>query len=73
MLNGDLADQLTGRTDSQSVLERLFEVNVFTVRRGHHGWYSYQPLFRNLLTILQDLQQPPTAAAPGVHNAAGNA
>jgi ATP/maltotriose-dependent transcriptional regulator MalT len=43
MLNGDLADQMTGRTDGQSILERLFESNVFTVRRGHHGWYSYQP------------------------------
>jgi LuxR family maltose regulon positive regulatory protein len=54
MLNSDLADQLTGRSDSRLVLERLFEGGVFTVTRGHHGWYSYQSMFRYLLTQLPD-------------------
>jgi LuxR family maltose regulon positive regulatory protein len=59
MLNSDLADQLTGRSDSQLVLERLFEGGVFTITRGHHGWYSYQSMFRYLLTQL------PNAASQG--------
>jgi LuxR family maltose regulon positive regulatory protein len=49
MVNSELAEQLTGRIESRHILEKLFNNNVFTVTRGH-GWYSYQPMFRELLT-----------------------
>jgi LuxR family maltose regulon positive regulatory protein len=49
MVNGDLAAHLTGRSDSQLILERLFDDGFFTVRRGQDGWYSYQPMLRDLL------------------------
>ena len=68
MVNGDLANQLTGRTDSQAVLEGLFNNNVFTVQHGQQGWYSYQPLLRTLLTILGDAEQPQAAAPTPVSN-----
>ena len=50
--------KMTGRTNSNHALTRLFENNIFTVHRGHHGWYSYQPLLRHLLTNLPDPTHP---------------
>lgn len=81
MVNSELADQLTGRSDSRLVLEKLFNRGVFTVTRGS-GWYSYQPMFRDLLTVILDAKIPPgatdsptgidgwtaSAAAPKVHH-----
>jgi len=63
MMNGDVADQLTGRSDGRQTLERLFESNIFTVK-GEHGWYSYQPLLRRLLTNLPDLTLLQSAVDP---------
>ena len=63
MMNGDVADQLTGRSDGRQTLERLFESNIFTVK-GEHGWYSYQPLLRHLLTNLPDLTLLQSAVDP---------
>jgi ATP/maltotriose-dependent transcriptional regulator MalT len=51
LLTGDLVDQLTGGRDGQLVLERLTSGNIFTVDRGD-GWFSYQPLLRELLGYL---------------------
>jgi LuxR family maltose regulon positive regulatory protein len=73
LVSGALADQLTGRSDGRLVLERLFDGNVFTVRHGQHGWFSYQPLFRHLLTILRTLESPRAAMALPLRAAAAAA
>jgi len=52
MVNSELADQLTGRSDSRRVLERLFESGVFTVTRGQHGWYSLSIYWKEEHTAL---------------------
>jgi LuxR family maltose regulon positive regulatory protein len=73
LVSGALADQLTGRSDGRLVLERLFDGNVFTVRHGQNGWFSYQPLFRHLLTILRTLESPRAAMALPLRAAAAAA
>ena len=52
MVNSELADQLSGRSDSRLILEKLFDRGLFTVKRGPDGWYSYQPMVRYLLSHL---------------------
>ena len=52
MVNSELADQLSGRSDSRLILEKLFDRGLFTVKRGRDGWYSYQPMVRYLLSHL---------------------
>jgi LuxR family maltose regulon positive regulatory protein len=54
MVNSELADQLSGRSDSRLILEKLFDRGLFTVKRGPDGWYSYQPMVRYLLSHLPD-------------------
>ena len=56
LLTGEVADQLTGGREGQLVLERLAGGNFFTVDRGD-GWFSYQPLLRELLEYLPVAQQ----------------
>ena len=62
LLTGDLADQLTGRSDGHFVLQRLAHRNVFTVESGVPGWFSYQPMLRELLGHLSSRQQSAVAA-----------
>ena len=78
-LTGALADSLTGRSGGRLVLERLARRNFFTVECGVHGWFSYQPMLRELLRHLPDesttktqdralpiaLTQPPDPATEG--------
>jgi len=44
-----VAERLTGRTDSRSILERLVHENVFTTYRPAADTYQYHPLFRSYL------------------------
>ena len=58
-LTGDLADRLTGRTDSQLVLEKLAGANAFVMGLGvQQDWYSYHPLLRELLAHRLGLEHP---------------
>jgi LuxR family maltose regulon positive regulatory protein len=49
-LNGDLCDSITGREDSQVLLERLLNANLFLIPLDDEGhWYRYHQLFGDLL------------------------
>ena len=65
-LSGDLATELTGRTDGQLLLENLVAANAFVVGlAGHDDWFGYHPLFRELLAHRLALEQPD--AVPDLH------
>ncbi|MEP6559693.1 MAG: LuxR C-terminal-related transcriptional regulator [Nakamurella sp.] len=62
-LNGQFADYLTGRTDSQVVLEKLVGANAFVVALGEQGeWFTYHPLLRDLLQFRLGLENSARAA-----------
>ncbi|MET0865486.1 MAG: LuxR C-terminal-related transcriptional regulator [Nakamurella sp.] len=70
-LNGQLADYLTGRADSQVVLEKLVGANAFVVALGDQGeWFSYHPLLRDLLQYRLGLEN--AAGAAEVHRRAAS-
>ena len=49
-LTGGLCDALTGAQDGQRMLERLERASLFIrPHDDHRRWYSYHPLFRDLL------------------------
>ena len=53
-LNCDLCDAVTGRSDSRTLLERLFNANLFLIPLDDEGqWYRYHHLFADLLRDLQ--------------------
>jgi LuxR family maltose regulon positive regulatory protein len=54
-LSGDLCNQVTGRTDSHVLLERLFNANLFLIPLDEEGlWYRYHQLFVDLLRDRQE-------------------
>lgn len=54
-LNGDLCNAITGRTDSNFLLESLYNSNLFLVPLDDIGdWYRYHQLFADLLYDLQN-------------------
>lgn len=56
-LTGPLCDAVTGRTDSQALLEQLARANLFILPLDDQGqWYRYHHLFADLLRHY--LQQP---------------
>ncbi len=58
-LTGPLCDQLTGRTDSQSLLEALEAANLFTIPLDEERlWYRYHHLFADLLRHHLQREQP---------------
>jgi len=58
-LNSSLATELTGRPDSQLVLEALVAANAFVVGVGGPGsWFRYHPLLRDLLQHRLSLELP---------------
>lgn len=63
-LNGELCDAVTGRTDSQSLLEQLLRANLFLISLDDEGgWYRYHHLFADLLRELRTtLQKEETVA-----------
>jgi len=62
-LNGKLCDAVTGRTDSQALLEKLLTANLFIVPLDDVGqWYRYHHLFADLLRDLQASNQENNSA-----------
>jgi len=62
-LNGALCDAVTGRSDSQAMLEGLARANLFIIPLDEQGqWYRYHRLFADLLRH-QLRQTPPDEAA----------
>ncbi len=58
-INGPLADAITGRTDSHSMLEQFVRANAFVVGIGEGGgWFSYHRMLRDLLMFRLTLEQP---------------
>jgi LuxR family transcriptional regulator, maltose regulon positive regulatory protein len=67
-LSGGLCDAITGRTDSQAMLERVERAGLFLVPLDEvRGWWRYHQLFADLLRAR--LQQRPGRVA-GLHRAA---
>lgn len=48
-LTGSLCNVLTGHTDGDKMLTRLWEENLFIVRLEQQGWYRYHDLFAEML------------------------
>lgn len=68
-ISGDLADHLTGRSDSQLILEGFVRENAFVVGLGgRREWFRYHPLLRELLRHRLRSEDP--SATPELHRAA---
>ncbi len=68
-INGNLADFLLDRTDSQLTLEKLVGANAFVVAiGGQNEWFAYHPLLRELLRHRLILEQP--MSPPQLHDRA---
>ncbi len=68
-ISGALAEHLTGRADSQQMLDGFVAANAFVVGLGTgNEWFSYHPLLRGLLQHRLALEQPQQAA--GLHRRA---
>ena len=68
-LCGPLCDAVTGRTDSQALLESIERANLFLVALDEvRGWWRYHHLFADLLRAR--LQQTHPERLPGLHRAA---
>lgn len=51
IFSADLCNFLTDRIDSQSILDQLFQSNLFiSPLDNERRWFRYHPVFRNLLT-----------------------
>jgi LuxR family transcriptional regulator, maltose regulon positive regulatory protein len=58
-VSGALCDAVTGRTDSQVMLERVERANLFLVPLDEvRGWWRYHHLFAELLRARLQRQQP---------------
>lgn len=56
-LNGDLCNEVTGRSDSRELLEHLYNANLFMIPLDdEQQWYRYHHLFTDLLRDLQSLR-----------------
>jgi LuxR family maltose regulon positive regulatory protein len=54
-LNGDLCNAVTGRLHGRTLLEKLFNANLFLIPLDDEGqWYRYYHLFADLLRDLQN-------------------
>jgi LuxR family maltose regulon positive regulatory protein len=70
-LNGDLCNAVTGRSDGRSLLEQLFNANLFLIPLDDEGqWYRYHHLFADLLRDLQNALQKDDVAE--LHRRAGH-
>ena len=68
-LSGGLCDAVTGRTDSQAMLERVEHASLFLVPLDEvRGWWRYHHLFADLLRARLQLERPGRVA--GLHRAA---
>ena len=58
-ISGPLADHLTGRSDSQSLLEGFARANALVIGiGGGSGWFTYHRMLRELLLYRLALEQP---------------
>jgi len=58
-LSGELGDAVTGRSDSQAMLERVERANLFLVPLDEvRGWWRYHHLFADLLRVRLHQQRP---------------
>ena len=58
-LSGPLCDAVTGRTDSQTMLESIEKANLFLVSLDDvRGWWRNHQLFADLLRVRLQRQQP---------------
>jgi LuxR family transcriptional regulator, maltose regulon positive regulatory protein len=68
-LSGPLCDAVTGRDDSQALLEEIERANLFLVPLDEvRGWWRYHQLFADLLQARLRQQQP--ARVPELHRTA---
>src|SRR5215216_1355561 len=68
-LCGPLCDAVTGRADSQALLEQVERANLFLVPLDEvRGWWRYHHLFAELLRARLEREQP--ERVPGLHRAA---
>jgi LuxR family maltose regulon positive regulatory protein len=68
-LSGPLCDAVTGRADSQRLLEAIERANLFLVPLDAvRGWWRYHHLFADLLRV--SLQQRQPERVPQLHHAA---
>ena len=68
-LSGPLCDAVTGRDDSQALLEQAERANLFLVPLDEvRGWWRYHQLFADLLRARLQREQPDPVA--GLHQAA---
>ena len=68
-LSGGLCDAVTGRSDSQALLERVERANLFLVPLDEvRGWWRYHQLFADLLRARLQQERPERVA--GLHRAA---
>jgi LuxR family maltose regulon positive regulatory protein len=68
-LSGPLCDAVTGRSDSQRLLEQVERANLFLVPLDDvRGWWRYHQLFADLLRVRLQQQQP--ERVPQLHRAA---
>jgi LuxR family maltose regulon positive regulatory protein len=58
-LSGPLCDAVTGRTDSQGLLEQIERANLFLHPLDEaRGWWRYHHLFADLLRVRLEQEQP---------------
>src|SRR5215472_6375506 len=68
-LSGELCDAVTGRADSQALLEALERASLFVVPLDEErGWWRYHHLFAGLLRARLERARP--HRLPGLHRAA---
>jgi LuxR family transcriptional regulator, maltose regulon positive regulatory protein len=68
-LSGPLCDAVTGRTNSQAMLEAIERANLFLVPLDEvRGWWRYHQLFTDLLQVRLHQDQPDRV--PQLHHAA---
>lgn len=57
-LNGALCDALTGQTDGEETLARLWQENQLITKLEEPGWYRYHDLFAEMLNDQLKVQYP---------------
>jgi LuxR family transcriptional regulator, maltose regulon positive regulatory protein len=69
LINGELADLLTGRSGGERVLQRLEEAGAFVISLdARRSWFRYHQLFADLLQL--ELRGSEPAELPALHEAA---
>ncbi len=70
-LSGPLCNAVTGRTDSQAMLEAIERANLFLMPLDEvRGWWRYHHLFADLLRVRLQQEQPDRV--PQLHRAAAS-